>query len=415
MKNLILIFFSLFTATVFCKAQLSAVKLPPNRVVADVKKHVMKPAHIAAVLSDDDENDIVSLVEGKLKFEKAKTYQLDVAAFAQYFHDHIKDSVAGYVLQVSRGGNVINNTKWNWAQTPADASKAWDFDTKMHVASVSKYITAMGMYKALKLANLSVDTKIIDYLPAYWVKGSNIDKITFRHLLTHKAGFDYDCCDTDYEFMKQKVQAGVAGVGGKSHYHNMNFGLCRILIPTVMRYINTSNSMSDAEWDATAIFWYEYFINERIFVPAGVQGAVKNSPQLKHALAYNFPVGNTDGWDSGDLSTVLGGAGWRLSVSDLIKIMDLARRHTDIFRANEFQEALDDYLGIDQAINTPAGKIYNKNGRWRNGGRMEQSVIYFLPGDMEVAVLVNSKIGNGEGPSIRGRVKEAYLSSLRLK
>ncbi len=416
MKKLFSILCTLLVFTICCQAQLTQVKLPPGRTIADVKKHVMKPVNITGASADNDgRTDYVSMAESKLKFEKAKRYQLDVPAFTKYFHDHIKDSVAGYVLQVSRGGTVISNMKWNWAQSPSDGSEGWDFNTKMHVASVSKYITAMGMYKALKLANLTVDTKIKDYLPAYWVKGQNIDKITFRHLLTHTAGFNYDCCDTDYEFMKQKIQAGVAGVGGKSHYHNMNFGLCRILIATVMKYINTNNTMTDSEWDVSSIMWYRYFINEQIFTPAGVNGDVVNKPQQKHALAYNFPVGNTDGWDSGNLSTILGGAGWRLSVSDLIKIMNLARRHNTIFRANEFQEALDAYLGIDQIINTPAGKIYNKNGGWGNNGRAEQSVIYFLPDDMEVAVLVNSKINNGSGTSLRGRVKEAYLSSLKLK
>ena len=416
MKNLLLISVTVFALSNFCNAQLTAVKLPPGKSIEDVRKHVMKSANLRGMSSDDEQKtDVFSAVEAKLKFEKAKTYQLDVPAFAKFFHDNIKDSCAGYVLQVSRGGNVIYNTKWNWAQTPADGSQGWDFTTKMHVASVSKYLTAMGMYKALKLANLTVDTKIIDYLPAYWVKGANIDKITFRHLLTHTAGFNYDCCETDYEYMKEKVQAGVAAVGGKSHYHNMNFGLCRILIPTVMKYISTTNSMTDSEWDGSAIFWYEYFMNERIFSPAGVVPAVVNVPQQKHALAYDFPANSGDGWDSGNLSTILGGAGWRLSVADLIKIMDLARRHNDVFRNNEFQEALDAHLGIDQIIETPAGKIYNKNGLWHNGNKIEQSVIYFLPGDMEVAVLVNSRINNGEGRSLRGRVKDAYLSSLKLK
>lgn len=416
MKKLFTVLFTLLAAGICCQAQFTATKLPPGRSLAEVKKHVMKPVNILGVSADtEDRLDFKSVAETKRKFEKTKKYQLDVAAFAAYFHNHIKDSVAGYVMQLSRGGKVISNLKWNWAQSPSNGSEGWDFETKMHVASVSKYITAMGMYKALKLANISVDTKIYNYLPDYWVKGQNINKITFRHLLTHTAGFDYPCCDTDYEFMKEKVKAGVAGVGGKSEYHNMNFGLCRILIATVMGYINPNKTMTDAEWDACSILWYRYFINERIFIPAGVEGDVVNHPQQKHALAYNFPVGSTQGWDSGDLSTILGAAGWRLSVSDLIKIMDLARRNNAIFRGNEFQEALEAHLGIDQIISTPAGKIYNKNGRWRNAGRTEQSVICFLPDDMEVAVLVNSPINNGNGPQLRTRVTEAYLESLKLK
>lgn len=410
------ILLTLLAFSISSNAQVTATKLPPGKTLTDVKKLVTKSSNVVGASRDNEgRDDFGTMKEAKSKFEKTKRYQLDVTAFTDYFHKHIKDSVTGYVLQMTRGGKVISNIKWNWAQTPSDASQGWDFDTKMHVASVSKYITAMGMYKALKLANINVDTKIYNYLPKYWTKGQNINKITFRHLLTHTAGFHYPCCSADFAFIKDKIAAGVPGVGGKGDYHNMNFGLCRILIATVMGYMNPNTIMTDEEWDGYSILWFRYFTADRIFNPAGVSGEVVINPAQKHALGYNFPAGNSDGLNSGDLSTSLGAVGWRLSVSDLLKIMDLARRHNDIFRGGEFQEALDAYLGIDQIINTPAGKIYNKNGGWGINGKTEQSVIYFLPDDMEVAVLVNSTINNGAGTSLRGRVYEAYLNSLKLK
>ncbi len=73
------------------------------------------------------------------------------------------------------------------------------------------------------------------------------------------------------------------------------------------------------------------------------------------------------------------------------------------------------WLGIDQVIDTPLGKIYNKNGRWQNGSGpnddAEQSVAYFLQEDMEVVLLVNSWIG-AEQASVRGSVKDAYLANI---
>ncbi|MDZ4795105.1 MAG: serine hydrolase domain-containing protein [Bacteroidota bacterium] len=400
----------------YCWGQLTAATLPKGTNIEAAKKHVTRPQNITGIsMEDNDKPEYISMAESKLKFQKAKTYQLDVAIFTQAIHNSLKDSVNGYVMQLTRNGSVISNLKWNWAQTPSDASIGWDFDTRMHVASVSKYLTALGMMKALNLAQLSYDTKIIDYLPANWVKGSNINQITFRQLLTHRSGFDLPCCASDFEYMKQKVQAGVTNVGSFD-YHNMNFGLCRILIPIVMKYLNKDMSMTDSEWDISSILWYQYFMQERVFTPSGVASvSCDTDPAKKSALAYKFPKQNEDGWNSGNLYAMSGGAGWRLSVSELLKIMSHARRTNDILRKNDSQHGLDNKFGIDQVIETPVGKLYNKNGRWTNNGRIEQSVIYFLPGDMELAILVNSEIGNGEGKSLRGRVKEAYLSSLRLK
>ena len=402
-------------APVFCEAQLTAAQLPKGANIEAARKHVVRPQHITGIaMEDNNSDDLAIMADPKLKFE-AKTYQLDVSAFTDAIHKSLKDSVNGYVMQLTRNGNVISNLKWNWAQTPADGSIGWDFNTRMHVASVSKYLTALGMMKALNLAQLSYDTKIIDYLPDSWAKGNNINQITFRNLLTHTSGFDLPCCASDYEYMKQKVQAGVSNVG-EYDYHNMNFGLCRILIPVVMKYINKNTSLTGSSLDISTILWYQYFMQEKVFTPAGVASVSCDlNPAYKNALAYKFPGSNEDGWNSGNLYSMSGGAGWRLSVAELMKIMSSARRTNDILRKNDSQYGLDNKFGIDQVIETPLGKMYNKNGAWSNNGRLEQSVIYFLPGDMELAILVNSAIGNGDGKSLRRRVKDAYLSSLRLK
>jgi hypothetical protein len=42
------------------------------------------------------------------------------------------------------------------------------------------------------LLHLSIDSRIAPFLPPDWVKGPGIDTITFRELLTHRAGFRLD-------------------------------------------------------------------------------------------------------------------------------------------------------------------------------------------------------------------------------
>ena len=126
--------------------------------------------------------------------------------------------------------------------------------------------------------------------------------------------------------------------------------------------------------------------------PSGV-----TDPTLVHepddALAYNFPVSGA-GWNSGDLTTMAGGAGWHMTIDDVLNVMGTFRRAGTIVSQEQAQTMLDSNFGIDFATFTLLGTLYANNGGWQdNAGHVEQSVLFYLPEDMELAVLVNSPIG----------------------
>jgi CubicO group peptidase (beta-lactamase class C family) len=341
----------------------------------------------------------------------------DLGALGLAIWKSLKDSVSGYILHIRQNGTLVHVGVWNWAQTPADLGKGWTEDTRMHLASVSKFLTAVGTVKLLDSKGISYDTPIINYLPGYWSKGANIGKITFRHLLTHTSGFSTGGSATDYMFMKARVAAGVSSVGSYD-YENMNFGLCRILIPIINGNIAksklfTPSFLNDQFWDLNTINAYKSYMQAKVFTPAGVANAdfapLVSTPD---ALAYPFPFGSKKGWNSGDLRTVSGGAGWRLSIKELLNVMNHVRRKATIVSAQKAQYMLDNAFGIDQISTTPTGKLYNKNGAWGTGdGRTEQCVAYFLPQGMELAVLVNSPIGMSKF-DLRNIVNNAYVNSL---
>jgi len=153
-----------------------------------------------------------------------------------------------------------------------------------------------------------------------------------------------------------------------------------------------------------------------VFNPAGVPN-VQFEPiaAIPNALAYRFPHANVPGWNSGNLAAVAGGAGWRLSIKEVLNIMNHFRRKNTILPAAKAQLALDSRFGIDQVIDTPAGKLYNKNGSWGTGDKKtEQCVAYFFPNGMEVVVFVNSPISANDPPfSLRGLVKDAFINNLQ--
>jgi len=153
-----------------------------------------------------------------------------------------------------------------------------------------------------------------------------------------------------------------------------------------------------------------------VFGPAGVHDAT-----LTHApgdvLAYAYPAAGP-GWNSGDLSSVSGGAGWHISASGLLDVMGTFRRKGTILPSDKAQTMIDAGFGIDVIQDTPLGKLYNKNGLWWDGTHFEQSLAYFLPDDMELVVLANSSIGkptkeNPEGVFFRDLVTKIYLDSIK--
>jgi CubicO group peptidase (beta-lactamase class C family) len=408
--------------TYFLKEKLTMkiANLPLELTEAEIAAHVIAPDHVNNIeIEEVNEAREVRYAIPLQHRQFAVPPRLNVDAFGKAMHNALKDSVTGYILQLRQNGNLIYNLIWNWSQTPADKKQGWTEDTRMHVASVSKLLTAIGLVKLLDSKNISYDSKIINYLPTYWKKGKNIDKITFRHLLTHTSGFTTGGSSSNYSFMKSKVADGVNQVGSYD-YENMNFGLCRILMPIINGDISKNQNFpslidifQDQAWDLVTLSHYKNYMQAKVFTPAGVNNVdFKPLSSTKNALAYQFPHKNQDGWDSGNLAAVAGGAGWRLSTKELLNVMDHLRRKNTIIAPQKAQYLLDNYFGIDQVINTPAGKIYNKNGLWRNGsGQTEQSVVYFFPNNMELAMFVNSPIGESKF-SLRGIVKDTFINSL---
>ena len=390
-------------------------KLPSGITESAIQTHKINPVDVRSIIAEEEDDDSPFLsVKNKTPLPSA--VKLNVQKFGEALHKYLKDSANGYVMQLCKNGQPVYNLKWKWARKPSDGSTVWDFNTRMHIASVSKYLTAVGVMKALKLKNLSVDEKIINYLPRYWDKGVNIDKITFRHLLTHRSGFKLTGNEnyaTDYNTMRSKVAVGVNNPGENSGYENINFGLCRILLPILMGYIDKEFMGPEEQWDGYSIVWFNYFMQQNIFTPSGVSSAGFLPQGQNTAYAYAHPWAEP-AWNSGNLTTVSGAAGWRLSITDLLKVMNNLRRKGNILSATEIQDGLDDKLGIDKIYITAAGKLYCKNGRWRNGARTEQSVIFYMPDNMELAIFVNSRIGqsSSDGTSLRGLIKKLYEDSL---
>ncbi|WP_339756111.1 serine hydrolase domain-containing protein [Algoriphagus aquimarinus] len=391
---------------------------------SELKAHKIAPSNLLHVESDEGlelqvdkpKRVVVKKAEILKKFNSTK--------FVEKFHEAMKDKVVGYAFQIRKNGAPHQTIIWNWSRTHADGGKGWTLDTRMHIASVSKMITGIAIYNLLLDKGISVDALIHSYLPSYWTKGPNVSQITFRHLLNHTSGFNTGDSKSDFSTMKSMVKNGVALTGdvslGKGKYANMNFGLCRILIPIINGDISKNEDYKeltqlginiDVLWDAFSIAEYKDYVQKKVLTPAGVASAGFNPRPLIDAIAYKFPATTAKGWDSGKLGSMSGGAAWRLSINEVLQVMHHVKRKGTILTSTQAEYLLENSLGLDWDVETPAGKWYSKNGRLVNSSRTEQCVAAFLPGGYEMVIFVNSPIGS-QGEDLMTKAYETFLSSL---
>ncbi|MBV9607735.1 MAG: beta-lactamase family protein [Solirubrobacterales bacterium] len=393
--------------------------------------HDMRPAHLDGASSDRGRLDLPAPPEAAAAAETGAPeekgapvwpiqYRLDVDGFIRALESALTGEVAGYAMRLNEHGRRIRTAEWNWAKEPQDTAEGWTPDVRMHVASLSKQVTAIAMTKLLDNHGIPYDAKIIDYLPEYWSKGPNVDQITFANLMTHTSGLDYGVSSSasDFAFMKGQIAAGTTHLG-QYWYQNMNFGLCRILLATIGGFIPVDfslpplfglNAFDDIVWDVITLGAYEAYVANHVFGPSGVSGPTLNH-QPADALAYNFPVTGT-GWNSGDLTTMAGGAGWHMTVDQMLAVMSAFRRAGTILSPLQAQTMLDAGFGIDWTVSTPLGSYYAKNGFWHDGANQtEQAVLFYLPHDMEFVLLVNSPVG-APAQFLYTVVADAYTSNI---
>lgn len=395
-------------APVVTAAQISALKARQARAAPQVA------AIGPSVLAQPKRVGAVKPGPGALAIPAGPT--LNVNAFGQDLHNALKASVAGYMMRLRKNGTTIYTLQWNWAQTPADGGFGWNPNRRMHVASVSKLMTGIAMTKLLDSKGISYDAKILGYLPAHWSKDPDASKITFRHLMTHRSGISTGGSEASYAFARQQIANNVNGgtVGAaQGDYENVNFSLQRILIGVIGGYIDKSanfGAANDALWNAITNIGYIDYMNKNIFGPSGVSGVSLSKP-AGPAFAYTWNGGS--GWNSGNLAGLSGGVGWHMSVDEVLNVMT-ALRKGKLMAPSKAQSLLDASFGLDSGaggVNTPAGRLYHKNGRWRSGGRTEQCVAFFLPEGMELVVFVNSDVGAND-TFLRSLVQQLYVDNI---
>ncbi len=336
--------------------------------------------------------------------ELSPLFRLDIDAFHGQLLTQLTGRCNGFAYRLLAPGGPGLAVQSGKARNSADGDVAWTTDVRMHVASVSKLITAMAASKALADAGVTGKTAIYPWLPLYWRPfGPNVEGVTFDMLMTHESGLWSATTDeVDFGEIKSQIYRGaLPGVPlGLDKYQNVNFSLFRILIPVLTGAIKQSlvapggkPEDTDRLWDALTIQAYGDYVRDNVFAPAQVVDA-RTASDAGYAMAYRWPMVGA-GWDSGDLSPLSATVAWHLSANELVRILQ-AFVDGRVVSRKRMHRLLDAGWGVDQSDMTRAGPFFLKSGNWESGGnQMVQAVAGLLPGDLPFAVLVNSQVVDG--------------------
>jgi CubicO group peptidase (beta-lactamase class C family) len=314
----------------------------------------------------------------------------------------------GWSYAITVSGQLQRSSFGGLARTAADWPPTNQSPTKpMHVASVSKTLTAVALLRRLQEIGLSVDSPIGPWLPAGWAQGNNVGAITFRQLLRHRSGFGQNSPPGNtYADLQAMVSQTVQPNAGWD-YTNANYGLVRVLLA---RLLGVEPQNFPPGWDPGALTAAAY-LNYTKALYAGIGASVGCDPQATNpTVQYDFPYPGNAGYAEPPRGLQCGGYGIFVSATDLVRTLVHLRYTSALLAPKQWQTMRNGFLGLlDPAdgwgwSQGEFGTYHNHGGDWdhTNRGGLDSCAMAF-PIHVEAAVLVNSSrsasgVGYPNGP-----------------
>jgi hypothetical protein len=111
---------------------------------AAIRAHVMRPENVVGVISDRGRED--APIIQNLPPQPGLSYELNIQGFIDDLQSALTNFTAGYSFRLRLDGvATLAMVDWNWAKEPQDGPESWTPDVRMHVASLSKIVTAIAI------------------------------------------------------------------------------------------------------------------------------------------------------------------------------------------------------------------------------------------------------------------------------
>ena len=203
-----------------------------------------------------------------------------------------QNKVPGAALAVVRDGRLIYARGFGWSDR--ESKQPVRPDSLFRIASISKPITAVAILKLVDRGTLKLSDRVFDIikLAPHLSDGAKVDpnlrKITVRHVLHHRGGWDRGRSG-DPMFMPVRIAEalGVDPPAGPKHIIRYMMGRPLDFVPgTKMVYSNFGYCVLGRVIEAVSGVGYEQFVRREVFAPLGI-----TRPRIGRTL----PDGRADG------------------------------------------------------------------------------------------------------------------------
>ncbi|HEY4851118.1 MAG TPA: serine hydrolase domain-containing protein, partial [Streptosporangiaceae bacterium] len=312
---------------------------------------------------------------------------ISLSLLASSIDTQLKGSVVGYLALIGTSAVVSSGP----ARTAADPPKlAMGPDVMVNVLSVGKMFTTIAVLRSLARHHLSIDSRISPFLPPDWVKGPGVDTITFRELLTHRAGFRLDSgrvFETD-DAAREQIRQGVQQVDKHvADYNNIDFTIFRDMLP----FMEGAPEPGPAARAAAATRFFITYVQRQVLDPVGVKDATC-APVRDAVLMYPPPGAGTARGRSAPVGpSACSGGGWLMTPASMRRVLDGLISDSLLSRGQR-QQMDDNCLGWDCSVTGQAG-YRGKDGGIVDGSAGLQIFFGILAGTIPVVVATNSDPG----------------------
>ena len=274
----------------------------------------------------------------------------------------------------------------------------------VNVASVGKMFTTIAVLQSLARHHLSIDSRIWPFLPPDWVRGPGIDTITFRELLTHRAGFRLDSgrvFATD-DAAREQVRQGIQQIDKQvADYNNINFTIFRDMLP----FMEGVRDPGPAARAAAATRFFISYVQRQVFDPVGVKDATC-APVRDAMLMYPPPgAGTARGRPAPVGPSGCSGGGGFMTPASMRRVLD-GLISGSLLSGRQRQQMDDNCLGWDCSGGGQAGYRGKYGGGGDPGPAGLQIFFGILAGTIPVVIATNSNF-----PPLPAVVQTALLAA----
>lgn len=311
-----------------------------------------------------------------LRLSRSQTYS--APAWEEAFRQTLEGRAVGYAYAIVEGGRITRSGGVGHARAPDEKTApgvAMTDTTRVHLASVSKPITATALMRVVEQWGLSLDASFHAFVRHRWpIAAPGVETVTLRHLLTHQSGMaPWGYCGEDFdESMRQLIASPLEHPPGEGpSYSNGNFCLLRAVIEAV--------TQTD----------YVTYVKTSVLEPMGITD-MSCTPDATAGTLYYAQGASTEGYFwAEDYASQCGAYGWYASATDLARFLIGLRHHTVLSRATT-ETMLSGALGW-WPTSTLGGPASHHNGVWLTGdGRGCNTGMVRLPNGVDAVLLSNT-------------------------